>query len=70
MAETVEPVNPERYILTAKMNIREAPSLNAPKLGIAKKGTAVEVIAEEDGWLHLTNGTFILCEGGKYAVKN
>lgn len=63
-----EPVKPEKYTLTAKMNIRKAPSMSADKLGIARKGTVVEAVPEGD-WLHLSDGTFILCEGGKFAVK-
>lgn len=69
VTETPAPV-PEKYTLTAKMNIRRAPSLNAEKAGIAQKGTVVEVAAVKGDWLHLTDGTFILCEGGRFAVKN
>lgn len=65
----VEP-NPESYVLTAKMNVRTAPSLDADKAGIAEAGTVVEVSAIEDDWLHLTDGTFILYGGGKFAKKN
>lgn len=61
---------PGHYTLTAKMNIRKAPSIDAEKAGIAQKGTVVEVAAIEDDWLCLTDGTFILFGGGKYAVKN
>ena len=61
---------PAKYTLTSKMNIRTAPSLNAEKAGIAQKGTVVEVAVIEDDWLCLTEGTFILFGGGKYAVKN
>ena len=61
---------PKKYILTAKMNIREAPSLDAGIAGIAKKGTVVEVTGIEDDWLHLSDGTFILYGGGKFAVRN
>ena len=69
--ETVtEAAKPERYILTAKMNIRRAPSLEAQKLGIAQPGTVVEVAAIENDWLRLTDGTFILYEGGRFARKN
>ncbi len=60
----------EHYTLTAKMNIRKAPSMNAEKTGIAQKGTVVEVAAVEGDWLRLTDGTFILFSGGKFAVKN
>ena len=69
--ETVtEAAKPERYILTAKMNIRRAPSREAQKLGIAQPGTVVEVAAIENDWLRLTDGTFILYEGGRFARKN
>ena len=67
-----EPV-PEKYTLTAKMNIRLAPSLEADKVGIAEAGTIVEVLAIEDDWLRVRNGAdvvFILYGGGKYARKN
>lgn len=60
---------PEHYTLTAKMNIRKAPSLNAEKAGIAQKGTVVEVAAIEGDWMRLTDGTFILYAAGKYAGK-
>ena len=69
--ETVaEVAKPERYTLTAKMNIRRAPGLDAQKLGIAQLGTVVEVAAIENDWLRLTDGTFILYEGGRFARKN
>lgn len=60
----------ERYVLTAKMNVRMAPSLDAPKLAVAQAGTVVEVSDVKDDWLHLTDGTFILYAGGKFATKN
>jgi hypothetical protein len=66
--EATAPVKPEKYTLTAKMNIRKAPSISADKLGIAQKNTVVEAVPEGD-WLHLTDGTFILSDGGKFAVK-
>ena len=65
-----ESVIPEKYTLTARMNIRKSPSLDADKLGIANPGTVVDVIAIEDGWMHLQNDTFILFEGGRFAKKN
>ena len=69
-APVVETVTPEKYTLTAKMNIRKAPSLTADKLGIAQKGTVVEVTSIENDWLCLLDGTFILYEGGRFARKN
>lgn len=65
-----ETVTAEKYTLTAKMNIRKAPSKSAEILGIADKGTEVEVTAIENDWLRLSDGTFILYEGGRFAVKN
>lgn len=60
---------PEKYTLTARMNVRTAPSLDAPKLGVAQVGTEVEVATVENDWLHLTNGAYILYGGGKFAEK-
>lgn len=67
-----EPV-PEKYTLTAKMNIRLAPSLDADKVGVAEPGTVVEVLGIENDWLRVKNGAgevFVLFGGGKYARKN
>ena len=65
----VETITPEKYTLTAKMNIRKAPSLKSKSIGIAEKGTVVEVTEIQNGWLYLLDGTFILYEGGKWARK-
>ena len=59
----------EKYKLLSKMNIRIAPSLKADKVGIAEAGTVVEVTAIENDWMHLTDGTFILYGGGKFAER-
>ncbi len=68
--ETVPEVSaPEKYVLTALMNIRKAPSMSAEKVGTAKKGSIVEVKAIKDDWLCLSDGTFILYEGGRFARK-
>ena len=64
-----KPIAPEKYTLTAKMNIRKAPSKTAEKLGVAQKGTIVDVTAIEGDWLHLADGSFILFEGGRFAEK-
>ena len=61
---------PEKYTLTARMNVRTVPSLDAPKLGVAQAGTEVEVAAVENDWLYLTNGAYILYGDGKFAKKN
>lgn len=65
----VETITPEKYILTAKMNITKEPSKTARILGIAKAGTIVEVLSIDNDWLHLTYDSFILYEGGKWAQK-
>jgi len=66
--KTVQQKNPEKYILLQKMNVRKAPSLKAEKLGTKAKNTVVEAVLEDD-WLHLTDGTFILYDGGKFAKR-
>ncbi len=66
----VKPAKPKKYTLTAKMNIRKAPSKTAEIAGIAQKGTIVDVTAIEGDWMHLADGSYILFEGGKFAVKN
>lgn len=66
--EAVQQKDPEKYILLQKMNVRKAPSLKAEKLGTKAKGTVVEAILEND-WLHLTDGTFILYDGGRFAKR-
>lgn len=65
-----EPVTPVKYTLTAKMNIRKTPSKTAEIAGIAEKGTVIDVAAIENDWLHLSDGTFILYEGGKFAIRS
>lgn len=68
--ETAEPVKaPETYTLLRKMNVRKAPTLNADKVKVLGTGTEVEVAEVADDWLRLTDGTFILYEGGKNARK-
>ena len=67
MVKAEKPTEPVKYKLLSKMNVRTAPSLDAPKLGIAQAGTVVDVSAIEDDWLHLTNGAYILYGGGKFA---
>ena len=66
----VKPAKPKKYTLTAKMNIRKAPSKTAEIAGIAEKRTVIDVAAIENDWLHLSDGTFILYEGGKFAVRS
>ena len=66
-------LEPEKYTLIARMNIRLAPSMNADKVGVAEPGTVVEVLGIENDWLRVKNGAgevFVLFGGGKYARKN
>jgi hypothetical protein len=65
--EAMEP-QPEKYTLLSLMNVRKAPSLKAGKAGTKAKGSVVEATLEDD-WLHLTDGTFILYGGGRFARK-
>ena len=66
--EVEEPKN-ERYRLKALMNVRKTPSTSGVIIGTRAEGSVVRVTGIEDGWLHLTDGTFILYEGGKWAEK-
>lgn len=65
----VETVTPDKYRLTHRMNVRKGPSVNADKAGEKASGTVVDVLGIVDDWLNLTDGTFILYSGGKYAEK-
>ncbi len=70
--EVEKPVEetPTLYALTTRMNVRKDPSTSATKLRVAEKGAVVEVASIQNDWLCLTDGSFILYGGGKYAVKN
>ena len=78
-ASAAEPVTSEKpsqpdkeetkYRLTALMNVRKKPSLDAPILYTRAAGTEVRVLGIVNDWLHLTNDTYIFYEGGKWAVK-
>lgn len=61
---------PALYTLTARMNVRKESDTSAPKLKVLEKGTAVEVASVKNDWLCLTDGSYILYGGGKYATKN
>lgn len=67
--ELEKPAEPETYRIKELMNIRSAPSLTAQKLGTISPGTDVAVVAIEDNWLHLADGTFVLYDNGKYAER-
>ena len=58
-----------KYRLTALMNVRKKPSMDAQILYTRAAGTEVRVLGIVNDWLHLTNDTYILYEGGKWAVK-
>ena len=66
--EVTEPAT-ERYRLKALMNVRKKPSLDADILSTKPESTVVRVLAVENGWLHLIDGSFILFEDGKYAER-
>lgn len=63
------PKEPETYRIKELMNVRSAPSLTASKLGTISPGTEVSVVAVENNWLHLVDGTFVLYDSGKYAER-
>lgn len=67
--KVAEEKTPETYTLLRKMNVRKAPSLTADKVKVLNAGAEVFVTEITDDWLHLTDGTFILFEGGKNARK-
>ena len=67
--EKSETAKPEIYRIKELMNVRAEPSLNAQKLGTISPGTEVTVIAVKDNWLHLTDGTYILFDSGKFAER-
>ena len=68
-AEKAEGTMPESYRLLSLMNVRTQPSLDAPKAGMLSEGTIVPVVSIEEDWLHLTDGSFIFYNGGKFAEK-
>ena len=59
----------DKYRLKALMNVRKGPSIEAPIATTLPEGIEVDVKAVEGKWLHLTDGTYILYEGGKWAEK-
>ena len=65
----VEEPKTEKYRLKALMNVRKKPGLDSEILGTKPAGTVVRVLGVEEGWLHLTDGSYILFEEGKYAEK-
>lgn len=67
--EKPESDSAEKFTLTALMNVRREPSFKAEIVKTLQAGTEVDVDTIKDDWLHLTNGTFIFYNGGKYAVK-
>ena len=69
LATAPEEKQPVQYRLKALMNVRKGPSLNEKILGTKKAGTIVSVRSIEKDWMCLTDGTFILYQGGKFAEK-
>ncbi len=70
VAKTPAEEAPALYTLTSRMNVRKEPDTSAPKLKVLEKGTTVEVVSIQNDWLRLTDGSYILYGGGKYATKN
>ena len=65
----VEEKELDRYRLLSFMNVRNAPSLDAPKVSTKPEGTVVRVLGIENDWLHLPDDTYILFDGGRFAEK-
>lgn len=59
----------EKFVLTALMNVRTAPSMTAPIKTTLPAGTLVDVDTVVDDWLYLVDGTFIFYSGGKFAER-
>lgn len=59
----------EQYRLKKFMNVRAKPSMDAKIKTTKPAGTVVRVLALEDDWLHLADGTFILFKNGEFADK-
>ena len=57
----------KQYRLKSLMNVRKAPSLDAPILAVEPREAVVQATLEGD-WLHLAEG-YIFFEGGKWAEK-
>ena len=57
------PDAPHRYRLKSLMNVRDRPSLNGRILATKPEGTVVSVQSVDNGWLHLTDGRYILYAG-------
>ena len=62
-------VETARYRLTMLMNIRKKPSLDAHIVGVKPAGTLVRAVGIEGDWLHLSDGSYVLYQDGKYAKK-
>ena len=59
----------ERYRLKGLMNVRRKPSMDAQIISTKSTGTVVCVLGIEQDWMHLTEGSYILYEGGRWAEK-
>jgi len=60
---------PQKYRLNALMNVRKEPSVKAEKLRTLPAGAVVEVISIKEDWMALTDGSFVLYSGGKFAAR-
>lgn len=59
----------EKYRLKKLMNVRTKPSLEAKIMTTKPAGTVVRVLAVENDWLRLADGSFILFKNGEFAEK-
>lgn len=68
-AEKAEENPSAKFRLTALMNVRAEPSFDSRIVRTLPAGTTVDVETASDDWLHLTDGTFIYYNGGKFAER-
>ena len=59
----------KKYRLLNLMNVRKEPSMFAGIIKTLPSGTVVEVSELKDDWLYLTDGSYILYCGGKFAEQ-
>lgn len=59
----------EQYRLKKLMNVRTKPSMDAKIKTTKPAGTVVRVLAVEDEWMCLADGSFILYKNGEFAEK-
>ena len=49
-------------VLCRALNVRQAPSTNAPRTGVLHRGDAVEVVSIENGWALTAQGQYVCAQ--------